>query len=298
MSNVPHAAPASTPNPIAEPAGDNSHRRALVQIHPVDLHRDLVALVGTRWTLGRDSACDLAIPDPSVSRRHAEIRLTEQGAVLSDLNSTNGVAVNGVRVKSHPLVNGDSVQVGTFVFRYLEATENLESLYEAAVYAMLTRDGLTRVFNRRYLIETLYREVERCRRHARPLAVAVAGIDQINEVADRYGTLIADQVIRQLAKRLENVLRADDLLARTELDTFSLVMVEAELEQVIEVAERCRVAVSCEPIATSVGPVAVTISLGVVAPAARDLGSGEELICEAKSRLAEAGRAGGNRTVC
>ncbi len=273
-------------------------------------------LSANRLTVGRDSSNDLVIADQSVSRQHAELRLTDQGAVLLDLDSTNGISVNGARTDAQLLANGDHIQIGTFLFRYLATADELEPLYLATVYVMMTRDGLTRVFNRRYLSETLHREVARCKRHSRPISVVMINVDQMAAINERYATLIGDQVLRQVARRLENVLREDDLLARMEGDSFALMMVEATLEEAAEIAERCRVAVGAEPIVTSVGPIGVTISLGIATRTSSgpDLAHGErshprgfpnggqsgggELLAEAIERLLEAKRAGRNRTVC
>lgn len=74
---------------------------------------------GPRAVLGRSSECDCPIPDPNISRRHAELRQRSSGAwEIVDLNSTNGVKVNGRRVTSAVLEEGDRVTVGTTTFRF------------------------------------------------------------------------------------------------------------------------------------------------------------------------------------
>jgi diguanylate cyclase (GGDEF)-like protein len=133
-------------------------------------------------------------------------------------------------------------------------------------------------------------------------------VDEFATISDRYGNMNGDQVLRQVALRLENILREDDVLARTGGDTFTLAMVEATVEDAVEIAERCRLAVASEPVVTSVGAIRVTISLGIAASppghghppqSPRDgWGTGEELLGEAMERLHEAKRVGRNRTVC
>jgi Protein of unknown function (DUF3662)/FHA domain len=71
--------------------------------------------------IGRLPECDIPIPDPNVSRRHAEIRPTGFGFTIADLGSTNGTRVNGVAVSEHTLVDGDVITVGGSRIRY-EAT--------------------------------------------------------------------------------------------------------------------------------------------------------------------------------
>ena len=62
--------------------------------------------------LGRSSETDLPLDDTGVSRRHAEIRRTEQGFELVDLGSTNGTFVNGERVSVVPLADGSLIAMG------------------------------------------------------------------------------------------------------------------------------------------------------------------------------------------
>ena len=72
----------------------------------------------TGVTIGRDAGCDVVVPSPEVSRKHAELVPGADGYAVSDL-STNGVFVNGQRVKgAHTLARGDVIRVGTEEFRF------------------------------------------------------------------------------------------------------------------------------------------------------------------------------------
>ena len=78
-----------------------------------------IDLASARVTLGRESRNDITIPDINVSRSHAEISLSPQGAwVITDLGSTNGTYVNGRAIASQPLNEGDHIAMGStnFVF--------------------------------------------------------------------------------------------------------------------------------------------------------------------------------------
>jgi hypothetical protein len=68
--------------------------------------------------IGRAPHCDLRLPDPTVSRRHAELRLEPEGWVLEDLGSLNGVEVNGLRVRRTRLTPGDEVRLGDSRLRF------------------------------------------------------------------------------------------------------------------------------------------------------------------------------------
>jgi pSer/pThr/pTyr-binding forkhead associated (FHA) protein len=68
---------------------------------------------GDQFSIGRDASCDLAIPDMTVSRRHAQLERTREGWLITDLESTNGTRVNGWRVRGKvPVQAGDVVSFG------------------------------------------------------------------------------------------------------------------------------------------------------------------------------------------
>jgi hypothetical protein len=71
-----------------------------------------------RAVIGRSQRCDYVLSDPNVSRRHFELQLRGADWYLVDLESTNGVSVNGRRVTSSRLSPGDEIVAGTSSFRF------------------------------------------------------------------------------------------------------------------------------------------------------------------------------------
>jgi pSer/pThr/pTyr-binding forkhead associated (FHA) protein len=71
-----------------------------------------LVLSGNRVLVGRSRECDLMLDDPNVSRQHAEVRREGDGWVIADLGSTNGVKVNGSRVREAALQPGDEITLG------------------------------------------------------------------------------------------------------------------------------------------------------------------------------------------
>jgi hypothetical protein len=66
-----------------------------------------------RLVLGRSRDCDIQLSDPNVSRRHAELRQEGASYWIVDLDSTNGIEVNGRRLKRAKLEDGDRVTLGS-----------------------------------------------------------------------------------------------------------------------------------------------------------------------------------------
>ncbi len=80
------------------------------------LRDSIFALPASEVPVGRDPVNLLAIPDPSLSRRHCVILPAESGFLIRDLDSRNGTYVNGVAVKEGALQHGDQISVGDSVF--------------------------------------------------------------------------------------------------------------------------------------------------------------------------------------
>jgi hypothetical protein len=81
--------------------------------------------------IGRSQLCDIRIDSPTVSRHHALISYSPDGAMLADLSSTNGTYVDGYQIKYHKLEAGESIAVGNCRIDYV-SDDDLQALYDAA----------------------------------------------------------------------------------------------------------------------------------------------------------------------
>jgi diguanylate cyclase (GGDEF)-like protein len=125
-------------------------------------------------------------------------------------------------------------------------------------------DALTGAFNRRYLMDQLPRELERCRRYAYPLSVLMCDLDHFKQVNDQRGHAAGDDVLQQFACRAQNYIRTDsDWMARSGGEEFLMVLPETGHEQAMIVAEKIRCLVAASPFATRAGDADVTASFGV-----------------------------------
>ncbi|MCL2489211.1 MAG: DUF3662 domain-containing protein [Propionibacteriaceae bacterium] len=97
----------------AEPRAEAYHRQLVLEVNGVR-H----PLTPPGFTIGRGTEADLRINDPGVSRLHAQISVEDGGddnvhVTITDLGSTNGLIVNGQKVRSVPLVEGSRIEIGT-----------------------------------------------------------------------------------------------------------------------------------------------------------------------------------------
>ncbi len=126
-----------------------------------------------------------------------------------------------------------------------------------------TTDELTGVYNRRYLQRRLREELKRAIRYREPLAVAMLDIDKFKSINDTHGHDVGDIVIATLAQRLQKQVRETDVVARYAGDEFFLILPNTHFSGALTVAERVWHAVRGTPAATRIGPVKMTISMGV-----------------------------------
>jgi predicted component of type VI protein secretion system len=88
------------------------------------LHHDLELIEG-QFAVGRSAGCQLSLDDPLVSRRHALLVVSKEGVTIEDLQSRNGVIVNGQRIGGRtPLRAGDKVVIGSQELTLLEGRES------------------------------------------------------------------------------------------------------------------------------------------------------------------------------
>jgi predicted component of type VI protein secretion system len=113
------AAVASVPHPPGiphEPVAAARPRTHPAQRPWLDVDGDRYPLLAAITVLGRDDSADVILDDPGISRQHTEIRVTSDGphlvASIRDLGSTNGTFVNGERITSQHLADGDRVNMG------------------------------------------------------------------------------------------------------------------------------------------------------------------------------------------
>jgi diguanylate cyclase (GGDEF)-like protein len=124
-------------------------------------------------------------------------------------------------------------------------------------------DALTGAFNRRYLMDQLPRELERCRRYGTPLSVIMCDIDHFKLVNDVKGHAAGDDVLQQFAARIQKSIRdTSDWLARLGGEEFLIVLPETGYAGALLVAEKIREVVSASAFMTRGGDVQVSASFG------------------------------------
>jgi len=214
--------------------------------------------------LGRGASAGVRVEDDTVSREHARVWVDAEGSVrVSDLGSTNGTLLNGQRVAEAVLSEGDKIQVGRWaVFRF-SLNDRLDDDYLEHLYQTSIRDALTGLFNRRYLLECLERDLALSRRHGIPLSLVLVDVDGFKRVNDTFGHAGGDRVLRGLAELLGSMQRHESIVARYGGEEMAVLLRNVGAVGGEVFAERMRAAVEARPLPVGRGKVRLTISLGV-----------------------------------
>ena len=257
----------------------------------------VIKLTGDRFGLGRHPDNQACVDDDGISRFHARISIDKSKYWVEDLGSSNGTYINGRRITSCELNNGDTLNLGPRVsFRFSAATEHeekaLKQLYEASV-----RDPLTGAFNRHYFSSQITTEFAYAARHDQPLSIILLDIDFFKKVNDTHGHLGGDAALVHLARVFAKGLRTEDLLARYGGEEFVILLRGIPVDRAVAVAERLRQSLESQPVVHGETKFQITASFGCASLACCQATTTDGLIEAADRRLYRAKEAGRNRVI-
>jgi diguanylate cyclase (GGDEF)-like protein/PAS domain S-box-containing protein len=158
------------------------------------------------------------------------------------------------------------------------------------------RDSLTGLYNRRYLEETLVRELSRAGRENRPLSLVMMDIDHFKRLNDTHGHQAGDLVLRELGVLLRGRMRGEDIACRFGGEEFVAILPGASLAAAEQRAEEWRIAFQAMRLPYEGKYLHATLSLGLANFPKHGI-SADELLFQADSALYMAKRAGRNRVM-
>jgi diguanylate cyclase (GGDEF)-like protein len=161
--------------------------------------------------------------------------------------------------------------------------------YSNVVLDPLLKDKLTGAYNKRYFENFLGHEIARSLRSHKELALLMLDLDHFKRINDTYGHVFGDKVLASVADTVRSVIRPKDFFIRYGGEEFAVMIVNSDLGQVMEVAERIRAAVESTPIFNDEKnmPVSMTISVGASCIKIAPIGP-KELIEQADRALYDA----------
>ncbi len=249
----------------------NKSHASLIVLKGAEIGRDF-RLRKNNMIIGRSTRADICLPDTGASREHA--RIYSRGTVsshgttftLTDLGSTNHTFVNWKRVQSVQLQNGDKIQIGDSVLKFV-VLDNIEANFHAEVRDLISYDQLTGLLTKESLYLAFQRELERCLRYRLRLGVLMMDLDFFKSVNDVYGHLMGSHVLAEVGRLIRQSIRISDVSARYGGEEFLSYLAETDVKGSQRAAEHIRAAIDTHAFTLDQVTVPVTISIGIaVAP--------------------------------
>jgi diguanylate cyclase (GGDEF)-like protein len=200
---------------------------------------------------GNDEFVDLALALDEMAARLDQSRQEREGA-LGELKAARDRLETMVRERSNEL---DRLNV------MLRQEIEQRCQLEAALAEAAATDTMTRLLNRRGMVEALEHAAEQARRQRTSFIVAVSDIDQFKRINDQFGHWVGDQVLIALGRRLKDSLRHTDAAGRWGGEEFVLLWPGLSITEGEQRANQLREAIAAAPIYPE-GPT-ITISIGI-----------------------------------
>jgi diguanylate cyclase (GGDEF)-like protein len=264
---------------------------------------DLMFAPDDCWALRRGQTYRVEDPALGVICRHVT-QLSEGYACLPMMASGDTLGILHLRDCSHWATAPEAEQktgresqsrlAVTVVEHIAPALANLRLRERLRTQSI--RDPLTGLFNRRYMEESMERELHRAERSGTPVAVIMFDLDHFKQFNDTFGHAAGDALLRELGQYLRGAVRAEDIACRYGGEEFTLILSGAPLEVVLQRADALREGarqLSVQHRGTSVG--GVTLSMGVsLFP---DHGQTSEALLRAADEALYAAKAAGRNRV-
>jgi diguanylate cyclase (GGDEF)-like protein/PAS domain S-box-containing protein len=158
-----------------------------------------------------------------------------------------------------------------------------------------THDPLTGLWNHNRILEILMEEMARSDRQGSTVSLIMVDLDHFKMVNDGHGHVVGDEVLREIAERLERAVRSYDSVGRFGGEEFMVVLPGTIPADAEHAAERIRQEIGKTPIYTSAGSLEVTASLGVVTRHGELVNDATALLVAADTALYESKESGRNR---
>lgn len=244
-----------------------------------------------------------------------KVLLLEDAMEDARFDTAHSIVASSVRsVVCLPLIKGDVISgviyldnlttPGCFHERQLSflksfAAQVALALDNARLYTQAVTDGLTKLYNRKFIDERISDEMIRAERYERDCSVIILDIDFFKKVNDTYGHNVGDLVIQRVARTLDDTARSTDVVSRYGGEEFLMLLTETNAKGAVKVADRIREKVEAMEINLDDGRmVKVSISAGVAGFKAAYSGSVPKFVEVADQGLYRAKESGRNQVCC
>lgn len=244
------------------PASNARRKAYLVVLAGWEIGREIELGTG-EWTFGRAPHATVRINTPSVSREHAQIVCTSGSGddcfLITDLDSSNGTAVNNTSVTSARLRNGDKIRMGDVLFKFVLADE-ADARFYRDVHRLIHYDQLTGLLT----LDTFRHRLElEMQRSDAVFSLAMTDLDGLKLVNDTHGHLAGSMVIREMGVMIRQCLRQQDCAAIYGGDEAVILFRDSTLQEAQAISEIIRQTIAARELDHKGNTFHITISQGL-----------------------------------
>lgn len=219
------------------------------------------------------------------------IMLTSKGETEDKIKGLNIGAVDYV---TKPFDAGELVARVNTQLRVKELHEALQEK-NRLLQDLANKDGLSNLYNHRYLQEQLLKEINRAKRYGQTISFVLLDIDHFKHFNDTYGHQTGDVILKTLGSILNKTIRENDVAARYGGEEFAIILLHTDFKTARETTERLREVIELYNFKVGDKHLHITISLGIACFPHKDIETARDLIECADKALYSAKKAGRNR---
>lgn len=219
-------------------------------------------------------------------------------AIIPLINNNNVIGVIAVYSKGKYEFTKDNIELLDIIASRITKVLENNKLYNEVKENSIT-DGLTRLYNYRYFYQVLKREMQKNLKQDKKIFVIMIDIDKFKQFNDKYGHIVGDKVLREIANIIKENIRRQDHAARYGGEEFAIILPDSNIDIARKVAERIKekVKLVAEKIEELKGKdIFITVSVGIACypHCAQDIIS---LIEKADKRMYSSKESGGDNVV-
>ena len=219
----------------------------------------------TGLTLGRSpEEGGIQILDTGVSRNHIHMSFDGTSVQVEDLQSANGTYVNGKRLSGKiEIKNGDQIAIGVSTVLKFSLDNQLDAEYKNYVEEQLSKDTLTKAYNRKAFAHFLNSAYIAAKRDFSPICLLMIDIDNFKQINDSYGHQVGDKVLTHISDKIIHTVRSSDIVCRYGGDEFAIICPNIDSLKGLQLAESVRISIEAMSFKIGDEKINTTLSIGV-----------------------------------